>query len=387
MQELLNLVPASEQTQLKSDLRKGKVELERLVNAVDSFYEQLGNRNWIFSSDLNVDAIEKIIAINDPDEAEQKLIAYYQSYDNVKFGVRRLTRFDAMKPRMPLVRLALEDHKHARHYSVVLALIAVMDGFVNDFDKQARKGLHARGPEELFAWDSIVGHHKGLTNAHKAFTRSFKKTSTEEVHELHRHGIMHGMLTNFNNAFVSAKAWNHLFAIGDWAEANIKEVEKAETPPEPSLDEILQQYQKLQDDKVRRDQFRPYDCSPNNSLCSALLTAEKYFGQWGKRQWGLVGSHFMQFAGQQPSVGQVAVDAKGLYEDYSLDDFSVQKVEHFGSMTAHLYASLTVNGQNHSIKQRWIHVDDGFDMVDEWEDGRWVLAPYGPLTFLNNGAG
>lgn len=94
----------------------------------------------------------------------------------------------------------------------------------------------------------------------------------------------------------------------------------------------------------------------------------------------------MQLTGGQPSGGQIAQEAKVLYEDYSLDESSIQRIEHSGSMGARVYASLTVNGQTHAVELRWLHVDDGFNMVDEWENGRWLLAPHGPLTFIKNGA-
>jgi hypothetical protein len=65
----------------------------------------------------------------------------------------------------------------------VLLLLSVMDGFVNDVDASRRRGLHARGPDEMVAWDSVVGHHLGLTHAHAGFTKTFKRTSTDEVRE------------------------------------------------------------------------------------------------------------------------------------------------------------------------------------------------------------
>ncbi|WP_209326156.1 hypothetical protein [Brevibacterium renqingii] len=384
MQLLLSFAPASERVQLKSDLRELSAQSKHLVSLVDAFYDKLGNRNWIFSTDLSLKVVETIVAIDDPLEAEKALIEYYRSNDGVHFAIKRLARLEAMRPRLPLLRAALEDYKHARNYSVVLVLIAVMDGFVNDFDKQSRKGLHAREAAEMFAWDNIVGHHMGLTNAHKAFTKTFKKTVTEEVYDLHRHGIVHGMITNFDNYFVSTKAWNHLFAIGDWADAQLMKTEKSGAPPEPSLDEVVQQYRQLQDDKARRDRFQPYDCIPGNVDCDALRAADDFFARWSKRQWGPLGAHFMQCANNHSSAGQLAREARELYEDYSLNKSSIQRIEHCGSMVAHVHASLSVNGQTHTVEMRWVHVDDEFNMVDEWEQGHWVLVPYGPLTFIKN---
>ncbi|MBK9343935.1 MAG: hypothetical protein IPN07_13140 [Dehalococcoidia bacterium] len=99
----------------------------------------------------------------------------------------------------------------------MLHLIAVMDGFVNDFEPGERQGLHSRQPGEMAAWDSVVGHHMGLTHAMATFTKTIKKRVGDEVFELHRHGIMHGSVVRFDNVVVATKAWNMLFAVADWA--------------------------------------------------------------------------------------------------------------------------------------------------------------------------
>jgi hypothetical protein len=57
----------------------------------------------------------------------------------------------------------------------VLTLLSVMDGFVNDVDHGERRGLHARDADEMGAWDSVVGHHMGLTHAHLSFTKPFRR--------------------------------------------------------------------------------------------------------------------------------------------------------------------------------------------------------------------
>ena len=91
--------------------------------------------------------------------------------------------------------------------------------------------MHAREPDEMVAWDSLVGHHKGLLAVMPEFLRTFKKRRDDEVFELHRHGIVHGTITNYNNKVVATKAWNMLGAVADWAAAKEKEAELAEPKP------------------------------------------------------------------------------------------------------------------------------------------------------------
>lgn len=46
----------------------------------------------------------------------------------------------------------------------------------NDLDTATRQGLHARPMEDMVAWDSVVGHHLGLSHAHQSFVKGFYKT-------------------------------------------------------------------------------------------------------------------------------------------------------------------------------------------------------------------
>lgn len=71
------------------------------------------------------------------------------------------------------MRKAAEDYFKGRYYSVVLVLIAVMDGFVNDSDKSIRRGLHTRDPEEMHTEDCVATMWNGLPAVQAAFTKSF----------------------------------------------------------------------------------------------------------------------------------------------------------------------------------------------------------------------
>lgn len=82
----------------------------------------------------------------------------------------------------------------------------------------------------MVAWDSVTGHHLGLRHAHQSFIKGFYKTDTTKVTDLFRNGIMHGSLVDFDNERVAAKAWNRLFAVSDWAEAQKRRENTTEAP-------------------------------------------------------------------------------------------------------------------------------------------------------------
>ena len=140
-----------------------------------------------------------------------------------------------------------------------------MDGFVNDFEPAVRRGLAARHPDDMTAWDSIVGHHLGLTHVMKTFTKSIKKRVDEEVFEVYRHGIMHGTVVNFDNVVVATKAWNLLYAVADWARATRSAATSSE--PEPSLKESLEQFRRNRHHQKLSDGFTPriLDAGSENS--------------------------------------------------------------------------------------------------------------------------
>ena len=205
-----------------SELLQLEHKLTHLVAVVDRFYDRLGPRNWIFHDSVTFSVVEAILEhATTSEEAEQRFIV------------------DGLRERAHQIERAREHYSAGQFDSTALHLIAVMDGFVNDFEPDVRRDLSSRDPDAMTAWDSVVGHHLGLTNALKAYKKTIKKRVDEEVYDLHRHGIVHGTITRFDNVVVATKAWNMLFAVVDWAAAT----GKARQPeaPKPTLRETLQQ--------------------------------------------------------------------------------------------------------------------------------------------------
>lgn len=216
-----------------AELQQRYKEFQQLAQTVDDFYERLGPRNWIFHELMNVGRIESILRETETAEgAEAALIEMYQDTETTGWWLLQLSRHEALRARMGQIDRAREHYDAGQFSSCAFHLIAVMDGFVNDFEADKRRGLAARDADEMFAWDSVVGHHHGLTHVMQTFTASTKKRQDEEVSELHRHGIMHGSITKFDNPVVATKAWNMLFAVVDWADA--RQQEKAPKPATPT---------------------------------------------------------------------------------------------------------------------------------------------------------
>ena len=162
-------------------------KLRYLARTIDEFYALLGPRHWVFHGQLNPEDIGPLLKLP-VEEAERALIGLYRDHDWLDLWVRRIGR-NPMGPWQSLLDTALEDYRAERYLPSVQLLLSVMDGFVNGVEQGVRIGLHAREPEDMQAWDSVIGHHQGLTNVMPVFRRDVKRLITEPIYELHRNGI------------------------------------------------------------------------------------------------------------------------------------------------------------------------------------------------------
>ena len=365
------------------DVRAQLVEIEgqmnRLAEVVDVFYDRLGERNWVFPDALNLDRVESLLRDNpDPSAAEQALIGLYMDPESHKYWVMRLTRAEGLSARRRQIRRALKHYESGEFDSCVLHLIAVMDGFVNDFDPELRKGLAARDPEAMTAWDSVVGHHLGLTHALKAFGKTIKKRVDEETFELYRHGIMHGAITHFDNPVVATKAWNMLFAVADWATATIKA--RAPQPEEPSFSDTLEQFHRNKRVRDQLDSWRPaVHVNGEEGFAELEITrrTNDFFAAWHKRNFGLMASFESRSFTAHKRERRVAGELRDRFEGYELQDFEVQQVENSAPAVWIARGAATVNGVPGSFECRWISENSegrsGFG--DETAEWRLLCAP------------
>lgn len=380
---LLNTFIARDQ---RNEVTKVRAQLSELATVVDGFYDLLGPRHWVFHDQLSVEMVKDLLGLP-ADEAEDAFIQHYRDRETLGRYIRGLRRFEAFRVRMPLIEHALAHYEAERWDAVALSLIPVMDGFVNDVDPAARRGLHTREAGEMAAWDSVAGHHLGLSHAHKTFTKSFRKTVTEEVFELYRHGIVHGMVVNFDNPVVATKAWNRLFSVADWATA--REKANQEPEPEPSLLELLRdtavRKRALDEDKEAMEAFQAatvgpvdegFECDPLHAMSSQYLSA------WQARNYGRMAGLIVTHM-REPTDGQTAGKARESCELFPLDSWCVTQIDHVAAAVSEVDVTLTIDGEECLGRLRWIREGaDGFTASPN-RDGAWRLALWGPHSILN----
>jgi hypothetical protein len=379
---LLTRVISHEQ---RPEIERLQNQLNELLNTVDGFYSVLGPRNWVFHESLSL-GLAKKIAAKPADQAESHLIAHYEDPDELRSMINRVQNHPFMRPRLRQIEKAKRDFEQERYYSTVLLLLAVMDGFVNDMDPGRRRGLNARDADEMVAWDSVVGHHMGLTNAHQTFTKGFYKTSDDEVFELYRNGIMHGTLTNFDNEIVASKAWNRLFAVADWAKSREREEQPVE--PEPSLGDLMRQMQETETVKKATAAWKPskvHRDDPGLTKHPIFKAAQEFLEAWKTKNYGaMAGLLATNALSYDDSRGKAAGNVRGEYELMPLDDFEIVELDFQAAVICEVEAKLTCQGETKQAWLRWIREDGkgGPALLDA--DGSWRVMSWGPGAFFNH---
>lgn len=369
----------------RQKVREMKAELDRMVAIVDGFYDLLGERNWVFHELLSLAEVEAMVSAGlTPAEAESRLISMYQQENVGKWWLLRLQYREGLRERYHLIERAWQHYNDGQYDSCAILLVAVIDGFVNDFDPGERKGAHARSPDSMVAWDSIVGHHLGLTHVLKTFNKSFRKRVDDEIFEVHRHGIVHGMTPNFDNVVVATKAWNLLFAVVDWASATEKSRKPKE--PKPTLKETWETFKEYAEHRRYREDFEPSVVNadePGFDELGAVVVTRTFLEGWKNKRWAHVADCLGQKIMGSKSKGQQAVFAKDIYERHELVEYELQSVEFERASVAVVRFTGTVGDRSGQMSNRWLYHDgeERFLLPNDKEGGHWALAVYPPNRF------
>lgn len=358
-------------------------QLNDLISVVDGFYSLLGERGWVFSEALSVDRMRSLVEKSvDSASAEAELIAFLKEGETIGAALNRLNRYEDMRPRLPLLRKAAEDYFEGRYYSVVLVLIAVMDGFVNDSDKSIRRGLHTRDPEEMHTEDCVATMWNGLPAVQAAFTKSFHAREDSEVHSVFRHGIMHGMVTNFDNEVVASKAWCMLFAVYDWVdaiEADKRRSEEQEDQESETIYSLLDRYfdskKKNLEEAKRIAQWTPHFVDMSDPLAEDEELVEAcidYFDCWKRGNYGRLAGYLLNPA--KRSVGKMAGEARDAYSPYAIDFFNIISINRTAPAVAEVDVFLRSEKKDWSPRICFVRIGDDGTACCDWDPGRWMVS-------------
>jgi len=210
------LIPFSKTAKNIVQSFEGFQAIEKQFNLIskspDEFNDFFSASGWIAHESMNHDLMLECIALaknKDIKTAEEKLADYYTS-ENLKWLTRQLKSTPEFQKRYELIRLAYEDTIAQRFHSAVPVVLMIIDGGVNDIDKN--KGFFTE-TTDLTAWDSIAAHSTGLSRLRDILNKGRNRTNTEEIFLPYRNGILHGRDIAYANKHVAAKCWLTLIGV------------------------------------------------------------------------------------------------------------------------------------------------------------------------------
>jgi hypothetical protein len=368
----------------RSELKKLEAQIKEMGDAVDDFYKLLGDRHWIFHDNLNLEKVRTILMHNQGvEDAERQFIALYNDPEFLRFAIVRCNGFEALLKRKHLIEKACDDYFAGRYYACIYLLLSIVDGFVNEFEREHR-GLHTRTSEELSAWDSPISHHKGIGSVHRIIFKEISVTITEPVEELYRNGIMHGTVLNFDNIIVATKAWNLLFAVMDWATAKTKA--EAPKPPETTWKEVFNQVIEYDKDKKLLDAWSPYILRKGDADFEAdlaFVACTDYLEAWKNKNYGKMSTYLSSMITSRHGNAMPKIVRED-YAAYPLETFDILALNHAAAALSEIEVKIKVTDKDErTATLRWLYEGkDGEHTILPKGNGEWRLMSWGATTFL-----
>lgn len=328
------------------DFKKQIIHLSTLPDKFNKYFSQHG---WIAHESMNSDLMEKAVEFAESgkiQEANQELVNYYCSGE-IEWLLMHFKGIPEFAKRYDFIKLAYQDTIDKKYYSCIPTLLMVIDGSVNDIDKN--KGFFTDS-SDLTAWDSIAAHSSGLSVIRDVFNSTRKKTTLEPIDMPYRNGIIHGRDLGYANEIVAAKSWATLIAIKDWAKA-VKDGKK--NPPEleknlsfrenlvelkKSLDNYAEIKRKSEEVARKVESWKPRkvnvgvdipksgDISDYNDYYpekEAILFATN----WLNMNYGKIVEQIHQFSSREISIGKEAKRIRELLDGKKLLEYSITKID------------------------------------------------------------
>lgn len=367
----------------KKEVAFVKEELARIVDIVGGFYNLLGDRNWIFSDYLNLNRMEAVSRAATAEEAEAELINYLQEQGVLTTMLQRLNKYPDMRPRLPLLEKAANDFLEHRYYSSVLVVVSMADGFVNDVHKSQRKGLHARLPNEMATEDSVATIPVGLPSFQETFNQTVCSRIETEAHEVMRNGLVHGMLTNYDNAYIAGKAWCMLFAVCDWADDKFRNQKQNEQGIVDSAKYFLGAFKDVARIKQENaeaekylDEWIPHTIcfnDPEENDKSAIEDIQSFFESWKLENYGRLSTYLPNPT--HKSGGQMAGEARMIFSEHPVQNYSIERIERTAPSIAVVAVSMKGIEGSWRAMIRFVKFKDEKSVAD-WQNGTWKAMRY-----------
>lgn len=399
------------------------------IDTVDRFYEIFQDEQWIFHESLQVHKIQFMLAqaevgIISVREASSKMADIYDE-EMIEWGISKLKSINNLmseKENGPFLDRTFllwdaRDMYLSEHYrGCIHLLLACVDGAVNDFylPGESKQGLWKRAPETVVSYDTYAGHKHGLMEVLKTAKSSVSKLPIRTVEEryeamlsgqtngdtwggmfsersLRRNGIEHGMLINYNNKIVAAKAWNLIFSVGDWMNSIHKAMKPV--PTTKSLSELIKdtesnwKYKKLSEAHVKLELEPDHDEFAKHPL---YTRTEDFLECWKGTKNGVKCRQMWQFGTERTLPfwwnRKNDRDIKDHFAMHKIRGFQIDRINHYSYEFADVHVTCHFDGyirservdRDISMILKWILTDESDTLPFESDNPNWYLLTWDP---------
>lgn len=346
---------------------KIKQDFEEISKSPDLFNQYFSDLGWIAHESMKHTLMLECIQLAENNEikvAEEKLTDYYTT-DEIKWLVSGTYSIPEFRKRNDIINFAFDDTINKKYYSSIPLLLMIIDGAVNDIDKN--KGFFTESTN-LTAWDSIAAHSTGLTKLRDILNTTRKRTNTEEIFLPYRNGILHGRDISYANKYVCAKLWLTLLALNDWAKILRK---NKENPPQEikkknrketfsdlknSVDDYRNQQLKHKEMDIYMDSWksRKINLGENIPITGCLSEYEKFtpeydvikfLNNWSKSNYGAI-AHQVDYDLKTFNIQKEAGLIRKIFEGKSLNSFMFVAITHISPALCDIEIEINFDFEN-----------------------------------------
>jgi hypothetical protein len=283
-----------------------------------------------------------------------------------------------------LLEYALQDYKEKRYYSVIPLLLMIIDGVINDV---MQKGFHTDNLD-LTVWDSLTSTDTGIQVIKKIFTRSRKKTNSDELDLPYRNGILHGRDIEYANYTVACKSWAFVFFIRDWINSKKSEKDRLERYIEKSkvksFSELAKDLKELDKLKVAISNWKERQITSKyiQDINSKKEANEKepesivlqFLKYWSQNNYGKMSESFSKLI--TDNYKKYAAEVRNNYSNRTLMDFEILQILDEAPAISEIIVELRhPNSQLLKVKFRCIYERDFADSLPRgFPGGSWKIV-------------
>jgi len=381
-------------SEVLSQLTDMEKEFNLISKTPDKFNNFFSQKGWIAHESMNSELMVSSVKLAESgrvEEAEQKLTDYYSS-NEIEWHVQILNTIEAFSIRSDFFQFAYGDTISGRYYSAIPILLMMIDGVVNDINKD--KGFFAERAA-LEAWDSIAAHSTGLLFLKDLFNSGRNKTTSEDIFLPYRNGILHGRDLGYANKIVLAKCWAAVFAVRDWAAALENNNKRTNIDPEKSFIETFEdlanhnEKSKKLDDKLKKWKSRNLEIgadvprkgkSEDYKDFSPEQEAVRFVEYWKNKNYGKIATQVKRFKEEPLNIKKEAGRIRRIFEDKNIIDFEIVKIVDCAPVISEVTMNISVlfddKTFNKEITIRLIFEDEGGIVINGDNHGKWEFLEF-----------